>query len=723
MKGLRRLGVSVAVVLAALATTVVAPAHADPSSSPTPMWTVNGTVLAIRQLGNHVYAGGSFKEVGPPEGHAVVLDRDTAARNGPPLTVNGTVRAVASDGQGGWYLGGSFSAVNGVQRFNAARVSSTGEVLAWDPAPDGSVFTIARTDSAIVLGGVFTRVRNGPRANLAFVDRATGAAISTAATNTDGDVLSLDVSDDGASVYAGGTFTKVNNVASQRVVKLSSTTGAVDTTFLPLVNGNVNAVAYDPSTDRLYIGGTFTTAGLLARQHVAALDAPSGAIVATWSADTDGVVNALAVAPDGRVVIGGAFTQVLGQTRRYAAVVNRSGVLQAWTLESDGPLQAITMTPDGSGLYVGGAFSRLRSTPAGGAGLVALNGGYPSATFHVNANHQVRAIAVDDTSVVVGGEFTSLASESRANLVALDTSTGAPDPAAIPDADGAVRVLLPSPDGSTLYVGGDFTHIGATARNHLAAIDVATGQVTGFDPNVDGAVRALALHGTALYVGGTFSHIGGLPVLNLARVDLATAQLDVTFQPAPDRGVNAIAVAPDGETVFAGGAFLRVGALSRAYLASFDAQGLMTTWRPNVPKVVLGLQLLSDGSALFAGTGGQSDLGNNVIKYLPSGPDPELFRVHSDGDVQAISLSPDEQTLYVGGHMKNVVLPVFTHHVEVFAMSTADGTLRAFNPDLDVRNKGVWAIDTTASSVVLGGEFSRSGPSIAEGVALFAGAP
>ena len=97
--------------------------------------------------------------------------------------------------------------------------------------------------------------------------------------------------------------------------------------------------------------------------------------------------------------------------------------------------------------------------------------------------------------------------------------------------------------------------------------------------------------------------------------------------------------------------------------------------------------------------------------------------MHSNGDVQALSLSPDEQTLYAGGHMTNVLLPVFAHHVEVYAMATSDGSLRAFDPDLDVRFKGVWAIDTTASSVVLGGAFSRAGPSIAEGVALFNGTP
>jgi hypothetical protein len=305
----------------------------------------------------------------------------------------------------------------------------------------------------------------------------------------------------------------------------------------------------------------------------------------------------------------------------------------------------------------------------------------------------------------------------------LDATTGAPDFSAIPSANGPVRALLASPDGATLYVAGEFTHLDGATRNHLAAIDVATGAVTPFDPNLDGAVLSLALHGSTLYVGGTFSHVGAIPARNLARIDVTTGAADPTWQPVPDRAVDAIAVSPDGTTVYAGGAFLTIGGTNRAYLASINEQGLATTWRPSVPKVVFALQILSDGSAVFAGTGGQSDDGNNLIKYLPTGTSPELFRVHSDGDVQALSLSPDEQTIYVGGHMKNVKLPVAAKRAEVFALATSDGALRSFNPDLDIRFKGVWAIDTTANSVVLGGEFSRAGPSIAEGVALFPGTP
>src|SRR5690349_17017633 len=109
--------VAVCVITAILAlSALVAPAEGTPSTLPTPVSTVNGPVLAVRQLGSRIYLGGTFNLVGPPDGHAVVVDRATAERRSPTLRVNGTVQAITPDGSGGWYLGGLFTYVNGVRR-------------------------------------------------------------------------------------------------------------------------------------------------------------------------------------------------------------------------------------------------------------------------------------------------------------------------------------------------------------------------------------------------------------------------------------------------------------------------------------------------------------------------------------------------------------------------------------------------------------------------------
>ena len=77
--------------------------------------------------------------------------------------------------------------------------------------------------------------------------------------------------------------------------------------------------------------------------------------------------------------------------------------------------------------------------------------------------------------------------------------------------NGKVDVVLRV--GSTIYLGGTFTELddtGSTATtpaSNLAGIDATTDQPTGFAPTLDGEVFALAASpdGSRLYVGGNFN--------------------------------------------------------------------------------------------------------------------------------------------------------------------------------------------------------------------------
>ena len=80
--------------------------------------------------------------------------------------------------------------------------------------------------------------------------------------------------------------------------------------------------------------------------------------------------------------------------------------------------------------------------------------------------------------------------------------------------NGRVSAILRS--GGTVYVGGEFTQIispnGATqAANHVAAFDALTLQPTTWRPSVDGNVLALASSGdgSTIYIGGEFTSVQG----------------------------------------------------------------------------------------------------------------------------------------------------------------------------------------------------------------------
>jgi hypothetical protein len=89
--------------------------------------------------------------------------------------------------------------------------------------------------------------------------------------------------------------------------------------------------------------------------------------------------------------------------------------------------------------------------------------------------------------------------------------------------------ILPDPNGHTIYLGGDFSTVDGARRRYLAAMDANTGRVTPMNANLSGyfgrpeyaGVTALALSpdGRTLYVGGDFRRAGGKTRRGLAAVD------------------------------------------------------------------------------------------------------------------------------------------------------------------------------------------------------------
>ena len=89
--------------------------------------------------------------------------------------------------------------------------------------------------------------------------------------------------------------------------------------------------------------------------------------------------------------------------------------------------------------------------------------------------------------------------------------------------NGTVRDIIVV--GNTAYLGGQFTSLtsanGATTvtRNHAAAIDMTTGNVLPWNPNVNGTVYTILPSGNNIYLGGSFTSVGGSTHKNIAQVN------------------------------------------------------------------------------------------------------------------------------------------------------------------------------------------------------------
>ena len=90
-----------------------------------------------------------------------------------------------------------------------------------------------------------------------------------------------------------------------------------------------------------------------------------------------------------------------------------------------------------------------------------------------------------------------------------------------PSLNAQCLTLTASPDGKTVFVGGDFTQVNGQNRYRIAALDATTGALRAFAGSTDARVRALAVMGNTLYVGGIFSAAANQPRTRLAAFDTA----------------------------------------------------------------------------------------------------------------------------------------------------------------------------------------------------------
>ncbi|WP_456600578.1 LamG-like jellyroll fold domain-containing protein, partial [Blastococcus sp. SYSU DS0616] len=163
----------------------------------------------------------------------------------------------------------------------------------------------------------------------------------------------------------------------------------------------------------------------------------------------------------------------------------------------------------------------------------------------VQINGVVWAQVVVGDTVYAAGSFTRARPAGAApgtretvrnNLLAYDIRTGELVTSFAPDLNGQALAVTASPDGSRIYVGGDFTRADGQVRNRIAAYDTRTGAlVENFAPSVNGQVRALAATASTVYLGGSLSAVGGVSRTRLAAVSAADGSL-LPWAPVPGTG-------------------------------------------------------------------------------------------------------------------------------------------------------------------------------------------
>ena len=360
----------------------------------------------------------------------------------------------------------------------------------------GEVRAVAQIGTTIYVGGTFTSVGYGSgtiaRAYLAAIDAGSGQLVEGFNPKPDNAVYTLLKNADGSRLYAGGTFNRIGGCTPcDRLAVLNPGTGAANLSFHPQPNASVLTLALGGRT--LYLGGTFTVVAGVSRTRLAAVDAITGGLGTKLTLAANQAVRDLALnSTASTLYLAGSFTSISGTVRySFASVGAASRALTAWNPNIHARGWGVELSPDNATAYLstadgnesicGAGHESVIAMPATGSGTPAVkwhNGGDRGCPF---ASGDINALEATASAVYIGGHLANLCSVkntsytaacpgqlvTRDHLAALDPATGVPL-SWNPGADGIRGVLTIQQIPAGLAAGGDFQHTNAAPHSRFA---------------------------------------------------------------------------------------------------------------------------------------------------------------------------------------------------------------------------------------------------------------
>jgi uncharacterized delta-60 repeat protein len=352
----------------------------------------------------------------------------------PLLQTAPTTMAIQADGKmllGGYFLDGATSTLIGVQRLNSDGSIDTGFTQLEVSAEVKAVAVEA--DGKIMIGGSFVDVGGQGRHHLALLNADGSLDSDFADPNLDADVWAIALQPDGSAI-AVGDFQNVGAIARSYAARFTET-GALDASFAdPLICcGPARAVALQ-ADGRVLVGGYFLgVMGNSALGSIIRFDA-NGQLDPAFPVDPSATtVSAIVAAPDGSIYVGSSYGTSDNVSIRPVAKLSANGTLDIAYADiySDSGTNALALQPNGKVVF-GGLFQLIDGQPRHAMARLNADGtldtGFADLQFSFNAsdpNGYVFGFATQaDGKTVAIGNFTLVDGQARqfaARVVTGDT--------------------------------------------------------------------------------------------------------------------------------------------------------------------------------------------------------------------------------------------------------------------------------------------------------------
>lgn len=404
----------------------------------------------------------------------------------------------------------------------ALPVAAEGSIGCWDPILSEwtelaaglagttaySAGSLVVLDQKLYVAGDFTAAGGLKVKGIACWDAPSGNW-SVLGSGVDGPAQSVAALD--GRLYVGGKFCNIGGVYANKIASWDPGTSSWSTLGLGMDGGSADVFALAALNGKLYAGGAFVTAGGVDVNGIACWDPAAS----TWSALGTGIdgpwpeVSALATLGE-KVYVGGSFVTAGGLSANNIACWDP--ISSTWSALGAGLTSRVNALAVLNGkLYAGGVFTTAglpgtcglacwdpvaQAWSAVGAGLGAQSVYIPP---------YVRAMAVLNGRLYVAGDFVTAGGVSANRLACWDPTTETWS--ALGSGSNQDVHALAAMHGR-LYAAGWFDSVGGVTADHIAAWSPVTQTWSPLGIGMDECVYSLAASDGALYVGGEFTTAG-----------------------------------------------------------------------------------------------------------------------------------------------------------------------------------------------------------------------
>jgi uncharacterized delta-60 repeat protein len=576
---------------------------------------------------------------------------------------------------------------------------------------------VALNDGSVILGGRFLAFNHSMVNGMVKLNPDGTVNNSFNVGSGFNNVVNTIVLQNDGKIIVAGDFTSVNGLSYSRIARLNPN-GSVDTSFRTITgfDGVIYCLKLQPN-GKILVGGLFSNYDGFASSCVARLNS-NGSFDPTFNVGSglNDAVFSINLQNDSKVILAGTFTIYNGGTANSLCRVDSVGAIDG-TFNSNaganGIVTASELQTDGK-VIMAGYFTAYDGNPTNRIVRVNTDGSYDN-TYSVGTgiNNNVNELIIQpDNKVIAVGGFTTF-NGTTANRVVRVNTNGSIDAGFVTGSglNLSANTVFQDNLGKT-YIGGTFTTVNTYSRNKVVRLNTNgnVDQTFLFKSTFNGDVNQAAVQSTGkLIVVGAFTKFDTTIVGRIMRMSY-DGSIDTSFRVGvgANNVVTSVVVLPDDRIVVAG-SFTSFAGVATNRIVMLNPDGTRNTGfviGTGLNNTVEELALQSDGKILAGGnfTTYAGATTNRIVRLLQNGTRDTTFAIGTGfNGIVHKIVQQTDKKLLIGGAFAQYKGSTVNRIVRIDTLGTVDNTFVTGTG----ANSTVYAIaEQTDGKILIGGLFT-----------------